>query len=541
MLILGDVSGIQSYIFDVAHDGGGQAKRLRARSFFIQLLAECFAFRILKTTGWPAIPDPFLINSAGKFLLKGPELEEVQCLDIQQEYQSIARWLIGAFNGQIRLSLATLNVESGNPVQDFSDIQAILQQEKYRPWATVGVHPQQWNPSRLVLAPIDTPCAVCKRRTAEIDERTDTGGRRVCQQCHTDVEIGRELADVQWISLSDLPGAKSLEMANWRVRLVKQNELLPRQTDYLLRMTPKPVPLSNGLQQIPQFPRRLARHVPKHQGELIRFSELAQGNEGDNLLAVLKADVDSLGSHFKNLLETKQSFRFLKETSEELDQFFAGRLDNELHKREWHRIYTVFAGGDDLLLVGRWDLILEYAQQVHDLFQKQFGPRGLTLSAGIAFAKPKQPIKFAVEQAEELLHQAKTEAFFGQLPKNQVGTLGQVCKWSDYPKILDCGKQWKTWVNQGIAQRGWLQTLLKLGLQRDGSGENKWMATAHLAYHVARNYPRTDDRNPEKQRLRRWANQLISDFDDQTRIESRYLPAIARYALMATRRVQEED
>lgn len=534
MLILGDVSGIQSYIFDVAHDGGGQAKRLRARSFFIQLLAECFAFRILKTTGWPAIPDPFLINSAGKFLLKGPELEEAQCLCIQQEYQSIARWLIAAFNGQIRLSLATLNVESGNPVQDFSDIQAILQQEKYRPWATVGVHPPQWNPSRLVLAPIDTPCAVCKRRTAEIDEVTDSGTRKVCHQCHKDVEIGRSLSDLQWISLSDIPEANSLEIARWYVRLVRRNDPLPNQNDYLLSIPPIP----KALEKIPQFRRRLAQHVPKQNNELVRFSDLALGSEGDNLLAVLKADVDSLGSHFKNLLATEQSFFSLKKTSEELDQFFAGCLDNELHQPQWSRIYTIFAGGDDLLLVGRWDLILDYAQRVHKLFHERFGNRSLTLSAGIAFAKPKQPIKFAVEQAEELLHQAKTEAFFGQLPKNQVGTLGQVCKWSDYPKILDCGKQWKTWVNQGSAQRGWLQTLLKLGLQREGSGEDKWMATAHLAYHVARNY---DDRTPEKRRLRRWANQLISDFDDQTSIESRYLPAIARYALMATRRVQEED
>lgn len=534
MLILGDVSGIQSYIFDVAHDGGGQAKRLRARSFYIQLLAECFAFRILKSTGWPADPDPFLINGAGKFLLQGPSLAEKQFEQVQQEYQSISQWLMTAFNGQIRLSLATLHVESKNPVLDFSQIQSALQQEKYRPWSIVGITTQKWNPSRLVLAPIDTPCAVCKRRTAEIDEATDSGTRKVCHQCHKDVEIGRALSDLQWISLSDIPEANSLEVARWCVRLVKRNEPLPNQNDYLLSIPPIP----KALEKIPQFRRRLAHHVPKQNNELVRFSDLALGGEGDNLLAVLKADVDSLGSHFKNLLATEQSFFSLKKTSQELDQFFAGCLDNELHQPQWSRIYTIFAGGDDLLLVGRWDLILDYAQRVHKLFHEQFGNRSLTLSAGIAFAKPKQPIKFAVEQAEELLHQAKTRTFFGDSPKDQLATLGQVWKWSNHQQILECGKQWKTWVNQGIAQRGWLQTLLKLGLQREGSGEDKWMATAHLAYHVARNY---DDRTPEKRRLRHWANQLIQDFDDQTSIESRYLPAIARYVLMATRRVQEED
>lgn len=40
MIVLRDISAIQSYLFDVADAGGGQARRLRARSFCIQVLAE---------------------------------------------------------------------------------------------------------------------------------------------------------------------------------------------------------------------------------------------------------------------------------------------------------------------------------------------------------------------------------------------------------------------------------------------------------------------------------------------------------------------
>jgi CRISPR-associated protein Csm1 len=44
MIVLGDISGIQNYLFDVADAGGwGQARRLRARSFYIQVLAEAAA------------------------------------------------------------------------------------------------------------------------------------------------------------------------------------------------------------------------------------------------------------------------------------------------------------------------------------------------------------------------------------------------------------------------------------------------------------------------------------------------------------------
>jgi CRISPR/Cas system-associated protein Cas10 (large subunit of type III CRISPR-Cas system) len=55
-LILGDLSGLQDYLFDVAAEGGGQARRLRARSLSISLLAECAAnwyFRQPGSSCWP--------------------------------------------------------------------------------------------------------------------------------------------------------------------------------------------------------------------------------------------------------------------------------------------------------------------------------------------------------------------------------------------------------------------------------------------------------------------------------------------------------
>ena len=48
MIVLGDVSGIQRYLFDVAETGGGQARRLRARSFLVQALVERAALQ----RGW---------------------------------------------------------------------------------------------------------------------------------------------------------------------------------------------------------------------------------------------------------------------------------------------------------------------------------------------------------------------------------------------------------------------------------------------------------------------------------------------------------
>ena len=72
MIILGDLSGIQTYLFDVADAGGAQARRLRARSFFLQLLPEAAALHVLAALNWWPIKEHLLASCAGKFLVRGP-------------------------------------------------------------------------------------------------------------------------------------------------------------------------------------------------------------------------------------------------------------------------------------------------------------------------------------------------------------------------------------------------------------------------------------------------------------------------------------
>lgn len=53
MIIYGDISGIQAFVFDIAEEGGGQAQRLRARSFMVQLIAEVASIRVLNALNCP--------------------------------------------------------------------------------------------------------------------------------------------------------------------------------------------------------------------------------------------------------------------------------------------------------------------------------------------------------------------------------------------------------------------------------------------------------------------------------------------------------
>src|SRR5208283_6219361 len=105
MIVLGDISGIQTYLFDVAEAGGGQARRLRARSFFMQLLAEVAALRTLRALGWPSDEAHFPLCGAGKFLLRGassPAVDEI----LAREQRAINDWLFKRTRAELRLTLA---------------------------------------------------------------------------------------------------------------------------------------------------------------------------------------------------------------------------------------------------------------------------------------------------------------------------------------------------------------------------------------------------------------------------------------------------
>ncbi len=526
MVILGDISGIQDYIFDVAEEGGGQAQRLRARSFFVQLIAETAALRVLRAFKWPLAS--IRLSAAGKFLLQGPGPPDAEkCLAGQQE--AINEWLLRASRAELRLTLAW-DDSAGGAAAGYEAAQRKLQLSKAHPWAPL----QQggWNPSYLMLAPLDTPCSLCGHAPAQEEETVrDTGQvRRVCRTCAFFRELGQRLPQANWLVVRDTPQSTDFELFGLGVAVTNETQLSVDSNTLAVVNLRSPAERPSWCPPERFLERRLMAHVPSDEhGCPVWFTELARQAQGDHLLAVLKADADSLGVRFQNLLNTG-GIEAMARFSEQLDAFFAGRLKLELagnHDggRRW--IYTIFAGGDDLVMVGPWDVMFDFAGQMREWFTREFDSHGLTLSAGLALMKPKRPIKGIVEEAERLLELAKTGM------KDQLAAFGQVWNWRHHDDIMKGARQLVEWVKRGDMQRGWLHTLLELAEARHGPKPDA-LATARLAYHVSRNYRRNT-------RARHWAERLVQRFDDTENIDVLYLPATVRCALTATRTPGEED
>jgi len=543
MLILASLSGIQDFLFDVRESGGRQARSLRNRSFRVQLLAECVALRLLEAAALPY--DRLLFSAAGNVCIDAGQLAPDRVATLRSAAADIQQRLLRETHGRLRLSIA-FEQSAGTFADRFERARLALTAAKLRPLAPLaGGASGVWGGD-----------ALCVRQVWDADAEADR-----------DADLGRRLVNAHWLTIrrsNGTPDAGASDTLGYRVSLEAGE---PAAAGDLVSCSNLNEPLSPPPSIDRKFfhPRRLARHVPRDRhGQPIEFLDLAARSRGAPMLGVLKADADSLGEAVNQTLrQSADGAAALQQLSNALDRFFAETLEAEKQRDPWNLIYTVFSGGDDMLVVGPWNVMLDFAGHMRGLFNARFGqgasdrpcPAPLTISAGVAIIKPRYPVHLAAQQAEELLEQAKGSVSPGTPPKDQCAALGGVWKWQHHDAIISAGRQLADWVDAGVIQRGWLHTLLQLALLRRAKAGPEYAdvhpaaATARLAYHVARNWPRRckEPRNDAQRAgnaARAWIDEILREFDQfdvTTHIQTIYLPAIVRYAMLATRSGESED
>lgn len=192
------------------------------------------------------------------------------------------------------------------------------------------------------------------------------------------------------------------------------------------------------------------------------FEEYANGT----YLGVLRMDIDGLGTRlsagFKSIDDyevfSRRIDNFIKEDIKAIQQ----RIDF----KEFLNI--IYAGGDDLFVVGRWDKCIDFAECIHEEVDKLFASEGLTMSGGIAIVKPKFPIAKAAEIAGEAESLAKQ---FRNGEKNAFHLLGKTISWNEEFKKV---KEYRNEFYRLIQDKGMSKSLLhKIMLYASISDNNK--------------------------------------------------------------------
>ena len=160
----------------------------------------------------------------------------------------------------------------------------------------------------------------------------------------------------------------------------------------------------------------------RNQQHFKTFGEYA----GNTNLGVLRMDVDGLGKRF---IEGFNSIKEYKAFSKRLVDFFEKKteiIQQEQPFRDYLNI--IYAGGDDLFVIGRWDKVIDFAERIHKEVEAAFGKEGITISGGIVVVNPKYPIAKSAISAGEAEDSAKQ---FREGEKNALCFLGKTVSWRE--------------------------------------------------------------------------------------------------------------
>ncbi|OGI05133.1 MAG: type III-A CRISPR-associated protein Cas10/Csm1 [Candidatus Margulisbacteria bacterium GWF2_38_17] len=510
-LIQGDFSGIQNYIYDITSINA--AKRLRSRSFYVQALTENIVEYILGCYKLPGLC--VFKNAGGGFQIIVPAASPI---DFNEMKTRIVADIYSEFQGEINLNLCLSREFSGDELKGkngayrklHNDISEQFQKEKLQPFKSLLIRNGIWHGACFVHenSKKAAKCKGCGKPRELLKED-------LCDICEKDVARGKQLVNCNYIAYKSsvhqvIPEFNLVERLakrghdNERMIAVNPddfdkmknlaNNLCPIKIKFMANYVPSKKSINNPelIRIIEKYENAEKEDERQERDAPLHFKCLADFSDGAPMLAVFKADVDNLGSLFgKEIADDRFTVTRLATMSRMLDMFFSGYLES-LVRTEFPECYFVYAGGDDLVIIGPWTIIIDLAIRINQDFQKFVGnnPK-VTLSAGISIFKPKYPILKAVEMAEVQLSKAKNNN-----GKNSVCIFGQPLKWgtdNDELKIMmDLCDNIKAKLKNKTVSIGYIYQLLTF-IRMSVGNENKdkmWKPLFH--YLTARNYSADD-------------------------------------------------
>lgn len=496
LLVQGDFTGIQDFIFAGGESQRQVARLLRGRSFYVSLLSELAALKVLEALDLP--PTSQVVNAAGKFLIVAPNAAECakKLSAVQAELNG---WFLEHTWGQSGINLAWLpacadHFRHGKGESPFRNlIKRLFEQleaAKLSRFGLCGEAPPDPIHRGFLGRFTEGECRIDGRSPAhpDLDGLSELAWDQVQTGkwlAHQDrLLVTREriapLSEGQTLNQLRLPifGYHVLftggEEASGKFGDEARSGNLARAWDFSLPESAD-APLWNGYARrainafVPRFGEVNAweadryrgleglddfepsQHAPKTLNHLARDDRWLDDDGrwvGAEALMTLKGDIDNLGLIFQQGLE-RPTFARMASLSRQINAFFTVWLP-WVCRKEFPNTYTVFAGGDDFFLIGPWRSTIRLAQRMRLEFARYVAHNpDIHFSAGLSMSKPGLPIRHLGRLAEQALEQAKAflpsspaggaggEGGSAVPPKNAVTCFNQSVSWDDFDKLME--------------------------------------------------------------------------------------------------------
>lgn len=450
LLVGGDISGIQDFVFDITAQGA--AKGLRGRSFYLSLLGEIISKYILRQEKLP--PCNLLYAGGGHFYLLLP----VSAINRLEEYrQHVEEVLLKAHGGKLTVILTGVptrlsHFTGGSFAANWRETGALAQKAKRRKFLEVIRKDYQ-----RVLGPFaegQEVCTLCGSRGSKSEGK--------CSFCQSFEELGDYLArDYLYLNEYEVAPSSGVKINSYKdlwaslgYKLVFDHEPDPTA---LAAVINKPSLRNTAGDRLIWF----ANNAPlDEKGRIMEFAEIAERSKGEPKWGVLRGDVDNLGNIFYQGLGEDCSLPAIAALSREVDVFFSVVL-NQVCRRYHDTVYVIYAGGDDFFLVGSWSVLPVVAAEINREFRRYCGHNPhVTLSCAITIAPGiTYPLYKAAHQAgKDLDEKAKSVRIFNNRKheKNSICFLGKAFTWEELEEV----GQVKDLIFKAIAEEGVSKGLL---------------------------------------------------------------------------------
>lgn len=453
LLIGGDLSGIQKFIYDIA--ARGAAKNLKGRSFYLQLLVDNIVRFTLDEL--ELFDANIIYSSGGSFYLLAPNTDKVKQVlgNIEKEisgklFEHHGTDLFLAVDyiafGENELYYKKGNRSIGTVWTDLSEKLGIKKGRRY---------------SHIIENEFER---LFEPQKVSTDKKRDyiTGGELKANFRYLDddkhqpvnnstwqqIELGKKLKDTDYWILSNQEltyfkeefynpigiGYYNYFLSSTRFESEKDKLKLSADNVRVIYFNKNNFldTLHKGIDNIYGFAWYGGNNYPQNKfNDPKTFTELS-GVEFDKpnykereqkrvagpelvRMGILRMDVDNLGAIFRRgIPEEKRSFSRYCTLSRGLDYFFKGHLNALWRDNHDYKQFTqiIYAGGDDLFIVGKWDILTKMAKDIYDNFKKWtcHNP-DLSISGGMAIVGSKFPILKGATYSEEYEKDAKNHVW----------------------------------------------------------------------------------------------------------------------------------
>jgi CRISPR-associated protein Csm1 len=465
-LVIGDIPGIQSYIFDVIHKK--PAKILRGRSIFVQVLARNFASKFLDNFGLTECN--LVMLAGGKFYIIAPNHNEFET-QYKKSIKEIEDYLADTFNYEMGFvagyknfnweKLKDKEITFGEIIEEATEN---LNKNKTHKFSTKLFKNGSINYSNFILdldfiEPKDGDSNNIKCKVTDKPIRKNKEGKifdeeeslQVLKQVEVEYSIGDEVTDSNLVLVLDKNNLdiNKVYPLNKVPSGIKERKILINPTlDKLLEESKNKNLLRNTLLL------EVANYCSVYQDEngnktIMPFDKMVEQNDGAKYLTLIKGDIDNLGlimayglardKNEKKYDEEQKDLTAVSRTttlSNHLKYFFsfflngflrqwevnkqiklieeAKKLNPEINDEELQkiknedRVYTVFAGGDDLMLICPQSSSLALLKEFNDIFTEFVcNNNEVHISYSLTNFKDHTPIRIVAEMAEENQKQSK--------------------------------------------------------------------------------------------------------------------------------------